>query len=97
MENKISKGKKGRVLVSDHVHNQLIIRLLQADYQVDYLPEISYSGFKAVVSNYVGVIINSKIKMTQEVLGYSDKLKFIGRLGSGLDIIRPIRSSKTWN
>lgn len=76
-----------KVLISDHVHQQLIDRLTEADYSVHYLPEISYAGFKAVLKNYQGVIINSKIKMTKSVLESHPELEFIGRLGSGLDII----------
>jgi len=75
------------VLISDHVHQHLIDRFRESGYLIHYLPEISYAGFKAVLNNYNGVIINSKIKMTKEVLESHAELEFIGRLGSGLDII----------
>lgn len=76
-----------RVLITDYVHPVLEQRLASLDIQVDYLPNISYKGFLAVVNNYDGVIINSKIKMDAAALTKGSKLQFIGRLGSGLDII----------
>lgn len=79
--------KRKQVLISDFVHQRLIDRFMAADYAVHYLPNISYKGFQAVLKNYQAVIINSKIKMTERVLKSHPDLEFIGRLGSGLDII----------
>jgi len=39
------------------------------------------------VANYEGIIINSKVSMDKEMLDTAVKLEFIGRLGSGMEII----------
>lgn len=76
-----------KVLITDHVHDHLIQQLKKNNFQVHYLPNISYKAFQAVLSNYNGVVINSKIKMTAEIIRKHPSLDFIARLGSGLDII----------
>ena len=76
-----------RVLVTDKVHKHLLISFQNRHWVVDYQPDISYDDAKAIISDYTGVIINSKIKATKEFLDLASQLKFIGRLGSGLEII----------
>jgi len=76
-----------KVLITDKVHSHLLEELQSAGYHNDYLPEISYKEFLAVVGNYTGVVINSKIKMNAAALDRAKQLRFIARLGSGLDII----------
>ncbi len=76
-----------KVLISDRVHSHLIESLTSLGYHVDYLPSLTYKEFLAVVSNYHGIVINSKIKMNAKAIDLARQLKFIARLGSGLDII----------
>lgn len=76
-----------RVLVTDDVDGLLIDGLISLEMQVDYHPEISYEDFKKIAFQYNGVVINSKIKMTADVIHSCTQLKWIARLGSGLDII----------
>jgi D-3-phosphoglycerate dehydrogenase len=76
-----------RILVSDRAHSELIDLLEEAGFDIDYQPDITYAEFKQVLHQYQGVIINSKTPMQKEQIQQADKLKFIGRLGSGLDII----------
>ena len=82
--NNLSKQK---VLITDDVHPHLIQGLKALSYEIDYQPSIGYSDIFGIINKYQGVIINSKVRMTRELLGLSPKLKFIGRLGSGLEII----------
>ncbi len=76
-----------RVLVTDKVHAHLIESFRKRNWQVEYQPEINYEDVKAIISQYTGVIINSKIKATKEFLDIGTQLNFVGRLGSGLEII----------
>lgn len=76
-----------KVLITDPVHQLLIDGLLQAGYEVDYEPETNYSKVLEVIGNYNGIIINSKIKADVQLMDAGARLKFIGRLGSGLDVI----------
>ena len=78
---------KERVLITDDVHESLLIDLHKLGFEVDYLPTISLLDTKSSIHDYHGVIINSKIKVDIDFLEKAQKLKFIARLGSGLDII----------
>ena len=76
-----------KVLVTDYVHPKLITQLEELGYEVLYDRQFNPEKIIDVVPDLTGVIINSKIKMTSEVINEGKNLKFIGRLGSGLEII----------
>ncbi|CAA6810689.1 MAG: D-3-phosphoglycerate dehydrogenase (EC [uncultured Aureispira sp.] len=76
-----------RVLITDGVHPLLINGLTAAGYYCDYMPSISLEDVRAIISQYQGIIINSKITVDRPFLDDATQLKFIGRLGSGLEII----------
>jgi len=78
---------KAKVLVTNHVHPCLLSGLETMGYEVLYDPEFSPELLDAILPELTGVIINTKIKMTSERIALGKQLKFIGRLGSGLDII----------
>jgi D-3-phosphoglycerate dehydrogenase len=76
-----------KVLVTDYVHPKLITQLEELGYEVLYDRQFNPEKIIDVVPDLAGIIINSKIKMTSEVINEGKNLKFIGRLGSGLEII----------
>ena len=78
---------KNKVLITDKVNEILPKRLKKAGYEVFY--DTSYDNEKVdwVIEDFVGIIINSKIIMDKERITRGKNLKFIGRLGSGLEII----------
>lgn len=78
---------KKKILISDKVHPLLIDGLNKAEFNVDYFPKMPYKDVKSSVSDYNGIIINSKVICDQSFLDSVMHLDFIGRLGSGLDII----------
>jgi D-3-phosphoglycerate dehydrogenase len=85
---------KPKILITDYVHQVLITRLIAEGFSVDYLPNINYNQFLAVVRNYRGLVINSKIKMNKSAITRTKNCAFIARLGSGLDIIDLQEASK---
>ncbi len=78
---------KGKVLITDEVHPILLKGLQELGLACDYKPSIQPGMVKAVIHQYRGLIINSKILVDQSMIDASHKLWFIGRLGSGLEII----------
>jgi len=76
-----------KVLVTDYVHSNLIQGLEERGYHVDYNRNILLDELPNSIGDYEGIIINSKIKMFKPLLDLGKRLKFIGRLGSGLEII----------
>ena len=83
-----------KVLVTDYVHPKLITQLEDMGYEVLYERGFDPEKISDVVADLSGVIINSKIKMTAEVIAKAKNLKFIGRLGSGLEIIDLVAAEK---
>lgn len=76
-----------KVLVTDGVHPLLLEGLEALGYQCDYHPKISLERVRKMVSEYEGLIINSKILVDKAMLDDAKYLKFVGRLGSGMEIV----------
>jgi D-3-phosphoglycerate dehydrogenase len=76
-----------KVLVTDGVHPLLLEGLTALGFQCDYHPKIGLERVRGMVSDYEGIIINSKVLMDKEMLDAGAKLEFVGRLGSGMEII----------
>ncbi len=76
-----------RILISDKVHPLLVDGLRNEGAVVDYHPKMPYADVKDIIGNYQGVIVNSKIICDASFIDQASHLDFIGRLGSGLDII----------
>lgn len=76
-----------KVLITDDVHLLLIDVLRQMGYEVDFRPEITFEETLARIAPYKGLIINSKIFCGEELLSKAPKLCWVGRLGSGMEVI----------
>lgn len=83
----MTKERQAKVLITDGVHPLLIEGLTTAGYDCNYMPSISLEEVRAIIPQYEGIIINSKITVDRSFLDKATQLKFIGRLGSGLEII----------
>lgn len=75
-----------RVLITDDVHPYLIEGLSALGYAVEYQPLISFEDTMQQITPYVGLVVNSKIRVDDLLLDQAPHLIWVGRLGSGLDI-----------
>lgn len=75
-----------KVLVCDPLDEAALARL-RARAEVSYRPEISPEELLEAVAAYDAVIVRSRTRLTGEVLARAEKLRVIGRAGSGLDNI----------
>ena len=82
-----TKKTEKRVYITDDVHPLLMEGLIELGYIIDYAPKVPLSTVRKKIKVYDGIIINSKVLMDKSMLDAAVKLKFIGRLGSGLEII----------
>lgn len=79
--------KRGMVLITDGVHPLMIEGFLQAGFDCDYRPKISLADTRAIIEHYEGIIINSKILVDRAFIDQAVRLCFVGRLGSGMEIV----------
>jgi D-3-phosphoglycerate dehydrogenase / 2-oxoglutarate reductase len=77
----------GKILFIDTAHPVLKEKLVQYGFQCDYFPDFERKDFDRIIQNYVGIIIRSKIKIDQEIIDKAKKLKFIARVGAGMENI----------
>ncbi|MFH1937150.1 MAG: NAD(P)-dependent oxidoreductase [Bacteroidota bacterium] len=74
-----------KVLIIDEVHPLIPSELTAHGFACDFFPDYGRDDFLRIIDQYTGVIIRSKIRLDREILSRAAKLKFIGRVGSGLE------------
>ncbi len=76
-----------KILITDKVHEVLVDGLTRAGWRVTYDTSADNAFLDNHIQEYDGIIINSKIIMDRHRIDKGKNLRFIGRLGSGLEII----------
>ncbi len=79
--------KKFNVLFIDSTHKIFVEILEKNGFNCDYLPEISANEIKKIICNYHGIVIRSRIKLDKLILSKAINLKFIARVGAGMENI----------
>ena len=78
---------KGKILFVDNAHEILIDELTASGYQCDYFPGYKRVDYEKIIHAYIGVIIRSGIELDQPMIDKAVNLKFIGRVGAGMESI----------
>ena len=75
------------IIITAPVHPYFLNALSQKGYMYEYLPAITYEELEQRIPVAEGLIVTTRIKVDKNLLCRSDKLKWIGRLGSGMELI----------
>ena len=76
-----------KVLITDAVHPIMMQRFEAAGWSVDYQPDITPEKVFDCIPEFELLVINSKIRIDKAFMIQAKKLKVVGRLGSGKEVI----------
>ncbi len=76
-----------RILHLDQNHPLLIEQLASAGYENEENYTISKEDTEQIISKYDGIVIRSRFKIDQQFIDAASHLKFIARVGAGLESI----------
>jgi len=79
--------KKKLVLITDDCHPLLLEGLERLGFECHFNPNCTPEQVDKIVYAYYGLIVNSKIRVDRVFLNEAINLRFVGRLGSGMEII----------
>ena len=78
---------KQKILITDDVHPSLLAGFETAGFACTYMPNTTDAEVRRIISDYDGLIVNSKINVDHAMFAAAPKLRFVGRLGSGMEIV----------
>lgn len=76
-----------RVIITGKAHEHLATGLTARGYEVLYDPEISYENLLDEIPNVEGIVVTTRVPIDRKMIDSAPKLKWIGRLGSGMELI----------
>ncbi len=80
-------NQKPLVIITSNAHDILTTTLHQKGFDVLYQPQVTYQALTDMIHNAYGIIVTTRIKIDKPIIDKAIRLKWIGRLGSGMELI----------
>ncbi len=75
------------IIITAPVHSFLLTTLKDKGLDFDYAPGISYAELYDKIEWATGLVVSTRIEIDRNIIEKAKKLQWIGRLGSGMEII----------
>ncbi|HEY2727820.1 MAG TPA: hydroxyacid dehydrogenase, partial [Parafilimonas sp.] len=76
-----------KVIVTAKIHAYLLDELKAKGYEILHIPAVTYEEIGSLITNTNGLIVTTKLKVDRALIDKANNLKWIGRLGSGMELI----------
>ncbi len=76
-----------KVIITGKSHEILMNRLQEKGFEVVYAPDITPDELAGMAGEMEGLVVTTRIKVDKDLLDKAVNLKWIGRLGSGMEMI----------
>lgn len=76
-----------KIIIAAPVHPHLVEKLQANNYDVIYEPAIGYEELKSRITDAEGLVVTTRVKIDRAIINEAVQLKWIGRLGSGMELI----------
>lgn len=76
-----------KAIITSKTHDCLLEKLRAHGYDIVYEPLISYDELGKIIHEAEGLVVTTKIKVDSVLLDKASRLKWVGRLGSGMELI----------
>lgn len=76
-----------KIIITAKAHEYLVSRLREAGLEPLYQPAITYNELENIIGDAEGIVVTTRIKVDKSLIDKATKLKWIGRLGSGMELV----------
>jgi D-3-phosphoglycerate dehydrogenase len=76
-----------KVIITGKAHPILMDTLREKGYDVHYLPTVKYEALQELITGAEGLVVTTRINVDPALIDKAGTLKWIGRLGSGMELI----------